>query len=105
MAQYKNEIRRTEEKASTTIFGYVERIDVMRLSHVKLQLKMDQLEKKVAELKVDKEQMFSLVQEVMACRPPASFYSLFLHERFLLFCMESIKNKVIYEIEDGVQFL
>ena len=31
-AQYKNDIRRTEERASTTIFGYVESIDVMRLS-------------------------------------------------------------------------
>ena len=59
----------------------------------------------MAELKDDKEQMFNLVQEVMACRPPASCYSLFLHERFLLFCMESIKNEVSYEIEDGVQFL
>lgn len=66
---------------------------------------MEQLEKQVAELKVDKEQMFNLVQEVMACRPPASCYSLFLHERFLLFCMESIKNEISYEIEDGVQFL
>lgn len=76
-AQYKNEIRRTEERASTTIFGYVEHIDVMRLRHAKQQLKMEQLEKKVVELKADKEQMFSLVQEVMACHPLASCYSLF----------------------------
>jgi hypothetical protein len=56
-------------------------------------------------MKMDKEQMFSLAQEVMACRPPASSYSLFLHERFLLFCMESIKNEISYKIENGVQFL
>lgn len=104
-AQYKNDIRRTEERASTTIFGYVEHMNVMRLRYAKQQLKMEQLEKQVVELKADKEQMFSLVQEVMACRPPASCYSLFLHERFLLFFMESIKNEASYEIEDGVQFL
>jgi hypothetical protein len=105
VAQYQNEVRRTQERASTTIFEYVERIDIMRLRHAKQQLKMEQLEKQVAELKTDKEQMFNLVQEVMACRPPASCYSLFLHERFLLFCMESIKNEISYKIEDGVQFL
>jgi len=54
-AHYKNEIRRTEERASTTIFGYVERMDVMRLRHAKQHLKTEQLEKKVAELKAGKE--------------------------------------------------
>lgn len=49
--------------------------------------------------------MFNLAQEVMACRPPPYFYSLLLHEHFLLLCMESIKNDIIYKIEDGVQFL
>ena len=97
-AQYKNEIKRTEEKASATIFKYVEHMDIMKLRHAKQQLKMEQLEKHVAELKIDKEQMFNLVQEVMACRPPTSCHYLFLHERFLLFFMESIKNEVSYEI-------
>ena len=66
---------------------------------------MEQLEKQVVELKTDKQEMFNLAQEVMACCPRASCYSLFLHERFHLFCMESIKNKISCEIEDGVQFL
>jgi len=66
---------------------------------------MEQIEKQVAELKADKEQMFNLVQEVMACHPPASCYSLFFHECFLLFYMESVKNKISYEIEDDIQFL
>jgi hypothetical protein len=77
----------------------------MRLRHAKQQLKMEQLEKQVAELKMDKEKMFHLAQEVMACRPPASCYYLFLHEHFLLFYMERIKNKISYKIENGVQFL
>jgi hypothetical protein len=59
----------------------------------------------VAELKTDKEKMFNLAQEVVAFLPPTSCYSLFLHERFLLFCMESIKNEISYKIENGVQFL
>jgi hypothetical protein len=66
---------------------------------------MEQLEKQVAELKIDKEHMFNLAQEVMACLPLASCYSLLLHERFLLFCMESIKNEISYKIENGVQFI
>ena len=66
---------------------------------------MEQLEKKVEKLKNEKEQMFKLVQEVITCRPLASFYSLFFHEHFLLFCTESIKNEVNNEMEDGVQFL
>lgn len=36
---------------------------------------------------------------------PASYHSLFLHEGFLLFFMESIKNEISYEIKDDVQFL
>lgn len=59
----------------------------------------------MAALKADKEHMFNLAGEVMACRSPASCYSLFLHEHFLLFYMEGIKNEISYEIEDGVQFL
>ena len=49
--QYQNEVRRTQEQASTTIFEYVEHIDIMRLRHAKQQLKMEQLEKQVEELK------------------------------------------------------
>ena len=104
-AEYKNEVMITPERASKTIFEYVECIDIMRLRHAKQQLRMEQLEKQVAELKTDTEKMFNLVQEVMACHLPASYYSLFLHERFLLFCMESIKNDISYEIEYGVKFL
>ena len=55
VAQYQNEIKITQERASTSIFEYVERIDIMRLRHAKQQLKMEQLEKKVAEMKTDKE--------------------------------------------------
>jgi hypothetical protein len=40
-AQYQNEIRRTQEQASTTIFEYVERINIMRLRHAKQHLKME----------------------------------------------------------------
>lgn len=104
-AQYQNEVRRTQERASTIIFEYLECIDIMRLRHAKQQLKMEQLEKQVAELKTDKEHMFNLVQEVMAVLSFASCHSLFLRERFLLFYMESIKNEISYEIEDGVKFL
>ena len=35
VTQYKKEIRRTQEQASTTIFEYVERIDIMRIKHAK----------------------------------------------------------------------
>lgn len=49
--------------------------------------------------------MFSLVQQVMACRPPASSYAFFLHEKFLFLFLESIKKEVSHEIEDYVQFL
>lgn len=48
--------------------------------------------------------MFELVQQVMACHPLDSCYSLFSHEHFLLFCMEIIKNEVSYEMEDNMQF-
>jgi hypothetical protein len=48
--------------------------------------------------------MFNLAQEVMACLPTASCYSLLLHERFLLFYMESIKNEINYKIEDVLNF-
>ena len=57
------------------------------------------------ELKADKEQMLSLAQQVMACRPPASSYALLLHEKFILFCLENIKKDVSHEIEDSEQFL
>ena len=41
----------------------------------------------------------------MACRPPTHIYALFLHEKFLLFCWESIHIEIIHEIEDPIQFL
>lgn len=104
-AQYQNEAKRAQERASTTIFEYVECIDIMGLRHVKQQFNVEQLERQVAELKTDKEQMLNLTQEAMACCPLASCYSLFLHERFLLFCLESIQKEISHEIEDGVQFL
>jgi len=34
-AQYQNEVKRTQERASATIFEYVECIDIMRLRHAK----------------------------------------------------------------------
>lgn len=54
------------------------------------------------ELKADKEQMFTLAQEVMTCLPPASSYVLFLHEKFLFFFLERIKKDISHENEDGV---
>lgn len=104
MAQYKNEIKMTEERASTIFFGYVEHMDVLRLRQEK-ELKIEQLEKREVELKADKEKMFKLVKEVMACHSPTPCYALFLHENFPLFYMESLKNEVSYEMEDFVQFL
>ena len=88
-----------------TIFEYVERIDIMRLWHSKQQFKVEPLERQVAELKTNKEQMLHLEQEVMACHPPASSYSLFLHERFLFFCLESIQKEISHKIEEVVLFL
>lgn len=49
--------------------------------------------------------MLHLVQEAMACHPSASCYSLFLHECFLFFCLESIQKEISHDIEDGVQLL
>lgn len=105
VVRYQNEVKRAQERASTAIFEYVEHIDIMRLTYAQQQLKVEQLERQVAELKADKEQILNLAQEVMSCRPPASSYSLFLHERFLFSCLESIKKEISHEIEDGVQFL
>jgi len=105
VVRYQNEVKKAQERASTTIFQYVEHIDIMRLRYAKQQLKVERLERQVAELKSDKERILNLAQEVMARRPPASSYSLFLHECFLFFCLESIKKEISHEIEDGVQFL
>ena len=49
--------------------------------------------------------MISLAQKVMACRPPVHRCALFLHKKFLLFCLESIYKEIWYKIEDPIQFL
>ena len=63
------------------------------------------MEEQVQLLKIDKENIFSLAQQVMACKPPAHSYAIFLHEKILLFCLESIYKEIWYEIEDSIQFL
>lgn len=56
-------------------------------------------------LKVDKEHMFTLEQQVMACRPPTHSYALVLHEKFFFFYLESMDKEINDEIEDLIQFL
>ena len=44
VVRYQNEVKRAQERASTTIFEYVEHIDIMRLRYTNQQLKVEQLE-------------------------------------------------------------
>ena len=60
--------------------GYIDQLDRARQRKRKQQGKIEELEEQVKMLQLDKEKMFSLVQQVMACRPPAHSYALFLHE-------------------------
>ena len=41
----------------------------------------------------------------MACKPPTHSYALFLHEKIIFFCLESIYKDIWYEIEDPIQFI
>ena len=66
---------------------------------------MEELEEQVKMLQLDKKKIFSLVQQVMACRPPAHSYVLFLQQQFLFFFLESIYKEICHEIEDSIQFL
>ena len=56
-------------------------------------------------LKADKEEIFSLSQQVMACLPPAHSYSFFLHEQYIFFCLESVHQELSHVIEDSIQLL
>lgn len=49
--------------------------------------------------------MFTLVQQMMACRPPANCYALFLHEKYWFFCLESTHQELSHIIEDPMQLL
>ena len=63
---------------------------------------MEDLEEQVQVLKEDKEEMFTLVQQVMACRPPAHSYALFLQENLFFFFLESIFREISHEIDDPI---
>ncbi len=69
-------------------------MDRERKKWEKQQKKIEQLEEQVRMLKVDKEEIFSLTQQVMAYFPPAHSYALFLHEQYLLFFLESIRLEI-----------
>lgn len=68
-------------------------------------MRVEWFEGQVLELKAEKEKMFSLAQQVMACLPPSSSYAFFLHEHFIFSCFEIIKKEVSNDIKDTIQFL
>ena len=101
---HQEELKRIREQGTQTITGYIEHMDREKHKREKQRKKIENLEENVQILKTDKEEMFSLAQQVMACRPPTHSYALFLHEQYIFFYLESIRHEVNHEIKDPIQF-
>ena len=93
---------RVQEQAVRIVIGYMDQLDRARHRQIKQKGRIEELEEQVQTLQSNKEKMFSLMQQVMACRPPAHSYALFLHEQILLFFLESIYKEICHEIEDPI---
>lgn len=55
--------------------------------------------------KTDKNEMFTLAQEMLACKSLAKSYSLFIHENYFLLCLQIIQQELSHKIEDPLQLL
>ena len=64
------------------------------LQQENFQNKIRELQEQVQLLKTDKDEMFTLAQQMMACRPPANCYALFLHEKYWLFLFGKYSPRV-----------
>ena len=103
-SDHKKETSRVREKGVGVITGNMDHLYKARLKQAKQKARIEELEEQVQLLKTDTEKMFSLAQQVMSCRPPTNRYALFLHEKLIFFCLESIYKEIWYEIEDPIQF-
>ena len=56
-------------------------------------------------MQVEKDQMYTLSQELLGTRVLSSSYSVFLFEQFIWFKLRTIKEGRPYEIETSAKFL
>ena len=61
--------------------------------------------KKFRSMQVEKDQLYTLSQELLSIRAPYPSYPVFLFEQFILFKLIAVKERRPYEMENSAQFL
>ena len=61
--------------------------------------------KKFKSIQVEKDQLYTLSQELLATRVPSSSYPVFLFEQFIWFKLRAVKEGRPYEIATSAKFL
>ena len=56
-------------------------------------------------MQVEKDQMYTLSQELLGTRVPSSSYPIFLFEKFICFKLRAVKEGKPYEIMTSTKFL
>ena len=67
--------------------------------------KLEEKNKSIEGLKEDKVCMLTITQELLACRSPATSYTLFLQDQYLYFQLMSVYEKLPYQFKDYMEFL
>ena len=65
---------------------------------------MEEKNKNIEGLKEDKGRMMTITQEMLACRSPATTYTVFLQEQYLYFKLTSIYEHKVYQFKDYMEF-
>ena len=97
LAEHKNTIRESKEK-------WEEELMTQKLHGEELQKELKEL-KKFKSMQVEKDQLYTLSQELLGNRVPSSSYPVFLFELFVWFKLRYVKEGRSYEIENLVKFL
>ena len=56
-------------------------------------------------MQVEKDQLYTLSQELLGTRVPSSSYPMFLFEQFIWFKLKALKEGIPYEIATSAKFL
>ena len=97
LSEHRKIIKALEEKWAEERMGH-------RVQEEELQNKLREL-KKFQSMQQEKEQMYTLSQELMGTRKPSSSYPVFLFEQFVWFKLKVVQEGRSFEITTSTKFL
>ena len=97
LTEHRNTIRELKERCT-------EELMFQKLYWEEITKEIKEL-KKFKFMQVEKDQLYTLSQELLGTRVPSSSYTVFLFEQFIWFKLRAVKERRPYEIETLAKFL